>query len=504
MATRKRRPQQRPVSTGSHANNGTSLGDLIHGIFGGGHHGSGRPPYSPSQHGGHVSTGASPGGHGGDPIGAAGDLIHAVAGPGAPPSVTHRPGRPGTQQLPSAGGRPSRPRPAGGGSSRPGSGGGSGRPAADGGGGSRPGGGSGGGAASGGAKPGAAKPGAKPKPKPAAATKPVADTYVQDEINRQIAQDLGLTNYVDSQTASIAALMGQQANEAAQVAGQFAPVTAYANPTLDANAQQRIAQDAGLTNQVGADAAGSLAGLIAKQGSAGTDLMGNMRGASQLQHRDYARFVQGLKPSLDEARREEKRQAALQQTQMDIAKQQFLHGVQQDAMDNAFRYDNLNATMDMAAANNASQGQPKPGDSSKYGFGLDKKYDAAIDSLFGTIADQKVPVVGPDGKPTGAMQANPNRRWRDVIAKLTGVGVPGGVAVILASKWLPERLKIHGRNSPSVIYKALKSGELGFKVSDAVAKQVLANIGPNAWAQRNPSRAQSTANTAVDTVGSFF
>lgn len=134
-----------------------------------------------------------------------------------------------------------------------------------------------------------------------------------------------------------------------------------------------------------------------------------------------------------------------------------------------------------AAAADAKPAAPK----SKYGFGISGQYDKDLDSLYSTIANKVVPQIGSDQKPTGQNVANPARKWRDVVSKLTGLGIPGGQAVLLASKWLPERLSIHGKSSPAVIYKLLKSGELGFKLSDAVARQVLSNIGPNAWAQRN-------------------
>lgn len=326
-----------------------------------------------------------------------------------------------------------------------------------------------------------------------------------DEINRQIAQDLALTNYVDTQTASIADAMQSQAAAAAALAGQYQPVTQQQNATLDANAQQAIAQDAALTNAVGADQSGALAALIAKSGGVGAELMGNLRGAAQTQHRDYARHVQSLRPQLEEQRRREKLAEELQRTQMEIGRQQFLHGVKQDALNNQFRYDNLAATMDMAAANNAAPSAPNPADQSKYGYGLHARYDKDLDSLYGSLQpipkidpETGKPLVGSDGRPV--MVSNPNRRWRDTINKLTGLGINGGQAVLLASKWLPDRLKIHGRNSPAVIYNLLKSGELGFKLSDNVAKQVLANIGPNAWNQRRGFGAQANQNlqTVID------
>lgn len=324
--------------------------------------------------------------------------------------------------------------------------------------------------------------------KGSAVAKPSGDPFVQNEIDRQIGQDKQLTQFVDTQTGDIAKLMSEQSNAAAQVAGQYAPTTTYANPMLDANAQQRVAQDVGLTNAVNQDQSKALAALIAQGGSAASNLAGNMRAAGQVQHRDYSRQLQGLKPALEERRREELRQARLQNAQLKLAQDQFGLQVASTASDNAYRDRALAAQTSATESAAASNPKVDPKDVSKYGFGIHAKYDADIDGLFGKVANKLVPELGADGKPTGADVPNPNRRWRDVVAKLTGLGVNGGQAVILASKWLPDRLKLHGVRSPSVIYKILKSGELGFKVNDAVAKQVLSNLGPNAWAQRYPPR----------------
>lgn len=129
----------------------------------------------------------------------------------------------------------------------------------------------------------------------------------------------------------------------------------------------------------------------------------------------------------------------------------------------------------------------------QYGFGIDKKYDQTLTELFKSVAS---PNIQDPADPTKT-KPNPARRWRGLIQTMQGMGLTGGQAVLLASKWVPERLKIHGAKSPQVIYKLLKSGEMGFKVSDAVAKQVFQSAGLD-WSQRVPKATKPKGPTIGD------
>lgn len=138
----------------------------------------------------------------------------------------------------------------------------------------------------------------------------------------------------------------------------------------------------------------------------------------------------------------------------------------------------------VGAASDASKGAAA--NAGRYGFGIDKKYDDAIAALYGTVAPGKIA----DPAHPGKYIENPNHRWRETIKQLANAGLSGGQAVLLASKWMPDRLTIHGGDSPSTIYKALKDGSLGFKLSDAVAKQVFQQAGLD-WNKRTSSKKPS-------------
>jgi hypothetical protein len=216
--------------------------------------------------------------------------------------------------------------------------------------------------AGGGAKPGAA---AKPKAK----KKPVS--FVQAEINRQINQDRAVTRFTDQEAAKIADVMAGQSNAAAQIAGQFQPATAFDNPTLDATNQARVSGDAALTNQVVQDQSGALAALIAKGGGAGSELFANLRAAGGRQHQEYARHLQGLRPSLEARRAAELQDMRLKDAQMQLAKEQFGLQVAGAAADDAFRQQAFDAEQSAAAAK--AEGGP-----TIYGLPADDKRVGAI------------------------------------------------------------------------------------------------------------------------------
>lgn len=117
-------------------------------------------------------------------------------------------------------------------------------------------------------------------------------------------------------------------------------------------------------------------------------------------------------------------------------------------------------------------------DAGRYGYGINKKFDDRLAAIQDDVSPPKV-----RDPATGEVVENPNHRWRATIDRLRNEGLTPGQSLLLATKWLKGRLSIHGDKSPSVIYKLLKSGELGNKFSDAVAKQVFQLAGFD-WSQR--------------------
>jgi hypothetical protein len=293
---------------------------------------------------------------------------------------------------------------------------------------------------------------------------------VENEIRRQIEQDKGLTTFLDQHTASIANDMSRQSMDAARVASQYQPATAFTNPTLDAHAQGRVAEDAALTNQVGQDQAGALAALIAQSGSAGATLMGNMRGASQVQHRDHARRLEGLRPELERQYRLE--QEALAQQKREEQRAQEAHRqalVTQRLMDSLAqkRYGLDAAAQEFgqsqavagAAADAAKQNPPKnPG---VYGFGAER--DEAIGGIL--VAWQAGQIPNKDGL---VAVKNP---WRDLFQSLRTIGnLTADQSALLATKSSQTSIR-NAKGGPRGVITMLRNRGVSEKVQKWILRK---------------------------------
>lgn len=315
--------------------------------------------------------------------------------------------------------------------------------------------------------------------------------FVGNEIARQIAQDAALTNYTDTATGEIANQMGAQSNAAAAIASQYAPVTTFTNPTLDANAQQRVAQDVGLTNTVLKDQAGSLAGLIAKSGSAGTDLMGNMRGAARRQHQEYAQRIEGQRAGLEEQRRNELRAAAQQKLAMEtqrmqntLAQKEFGMRVDQQAADNAYR--------DANPTGGGSEGESAEAPAKGiYGFGADRD-----DALGAVITEWTVGLKPGRDKEGNVIPIKYKQPWRDLHQLLKSIGgLNQDQAALLATKIRPEGV----RNAPGGaigVLKMLKARKVTPKVQAFIIKTY---FGKETWANLSSGGARRPAGAGSGT-----
>lgn len=270
---------------------------------------------------------------------------------------------------------------------------------------------------------------------------------------------------------------------------------------------QGAAQHAGV--QVAADAAGNTRsvydagqaanGALAQQRGAMTMAQGERAGqllqarlADQRSIANEIARIRGQAPML-------KRQFGREDEELRIAKEDLAlrrqgvndaRAANQAQTDLGYYQTDASAAAALAGAG-ADAAKDAKANAGRFGYNIDKKYDDAIAAVMASVGPTRI--LGPNGE-----QPNPNHAWRSTISRLQSEGLTGGQAVLLASKWLPDRLKIHGGKSASVIYKILKSGELGFKVSDAVAKQVLAAAGLN-WADRlkAPKAKKPTVNIPV-------
>jgi hypothetical protein len=265
--------------------------------------------------------------------------------------------------------------------------------------------------------------------------------------------------------------------------------------------------------QSGADNAGN-AVSIGLAGRASEGQLSSMRGAENMAHGERAMALLSKRQEDQRAIENEiariraqapmlRRQFGREDEELRIAKQDLALRRQQVAdaraanaaqIDLGYYQTNAGAAAD-AAGNAADAAKEAAANRGKYGYNIDKKYDTMLDELFKSVASPTVP------DPADPTKTVPNaaRRWRALITAMQGFGLTGGQAVLLASKWVPERLKIHGARSPQVIYKILKSGELGFKLSDAVAKQVFQLAGLN-WAHRNKKPSSGGANRPVSGI----
>lgn len=341
--------------------------------------------------------------------------------------------------------------------------------------------------------PGAATPGpATPPPK----------GFVETEIARQIGQDQSLTNYLDQQTASIADTMAQQSTTAANVASQYTPATAYNNPTLDANAQARVTADAALTNQVGQDQNASLAALIAQSGSAGTDLFANMRGASQVQHRDYARRLEGLRPELQ--RQYDLEQLAIKQQAAEEkrAQQQHALALKTQALQNQLAVKEFGLrteaqgfaqTQASQAAAAADAGAATPAEKGRYGFGA--HFDEPITAA---IADWRLGITSYTDEKGNTIAQKYKQPWRDLHKLLRSfAGLNNDQAALLATKVRPESIT-GAKNGAKGVAQMLKNLKVSTKVQGFIIKKY---FGDSAWkllsannGSGTPGRPASTGN----------
>jgi hypothetical protein len=138
------------------------------------------------------------------------------------------------------------------------------------------------------------------------------------------------------------------------------------------------------------------------------------------------------------------------------------------------------AGLDAQAEANKPAANANAGKYARFG-NVDKKYDAMLDELFKSVASPKVQEQQEDG--SIKQVDNPARRFKSLLTTLKGMGLSPGQSALIAASWVPERLKIHGDKSPQVIYKMMRSGELGNKYSDAVIKQVFQTAGLD-WNKR--------------------
>jgi hypothetical protein len=348
---------------------------------------------------------------------------------------------------------------------------------------------------------------AKPKPgtgggRGGAAPAPVdpVSQFVGDEIQRQIGQDLALTNYTDQQTADISKLMSEQAANAARIAGEYNPVSVFQNATLDANAQNRIAGDLGLTNAVGNDQARSLASLIAKSGSAGTDLLGAMRASGQIQHRDYSRQLEGLRPGLEQQRRDQllaQKQAAeahamtiaTQRMQNRLAQEQF--GLQKSQAADASAL-NWAGVANAGAGGSGSDTKPaEPANKGIYGFG--KERDDVLGGIIAAWMGGQQPTVDKQGDTIPAVVKQPWRELHQSLIRLGGLNADQ--AALLATKSSPDSIRNANKGAKGVI-AMLRARGVSDRVQAFIIKQY---FGAETWANLSTNGAQRPANATSGT-----
>lgn len=271
---------------------------------------------------------------------------------------------------------------------------------------------------------------------------------------------------------------------------------------------QGAAQHSGV--QVAADAAGNTRsvydagqaanGNLASQRSAMTLAQGERAGqllqqrlADQRSIANEIARIRGQAPMLKRQFGREDEELRIAKEDLGLRRQQVSDARAANQAQTELGYYQTDASLaGQAAGAQADAAKDAKANAGRFGYNIDKKYDDAIAAVMASVGPTAI--LGPDGQQI----PNPNHAWRSTIKRLQSEGLTGGQAVLLASKWLPDRLKIHGDKSPSVIYKILKSGELGFKLSDAVAKQVFQLSGLN-WAHRlkAPKKPKATVSVPV-------
>lgn len=334
--------------------------------------------------------------------------------------------------------------------------------------------------------------------------KDVADTNaVQETLQQRLAGIQSGLQSANADALGLAAQRGTASADQMQRNMDFLRQT-LGNYTSDQGAIAGGVQPASVAS--GSDAAGNAVGVGLAAGASGNQLAAQ-RGASVLAggersaqllnarkqdqlaiQREIAR-IRSQAPLLKRQFGRENAEMSLARQELGLSKQQLSEQKRQFDASQDYQYDALDAGTKADKIKNETK-------KSDYGYGIPASLDEKISTIFSQVAEPKVPVLDPaTGQPTGATGDNDKRRWRTVISQLRGLGVKGGPAVLLATKWMPERLNIHGSKSPQVIYKILKSGELGFKASDAVAKQVFKQAGLD-WSKRT---AKGGGSSAVDT-----
>lgn len=319
---------------------------------------------------------------------------------------------------------------------------------------------------------------------------------VQDEVQQQLLGIHRTLATANNDALGLAAARGTDTS--AMQRNQNFLRDVLGNYVGDGGAGMQTAIEMG-QSRMGADAAGNAA-QIGLAGRASEGHLSTLRAAENMAHGERAAALLAKRQADQHAIENEiariraqapllRRQFGREDEEMRIAKQDLALRRQQAAdqrasnqaqVDLGYYQTDAQAAASLAGSK-ADAAKEAAANASRYATivpGLNKKYDDAIEAVRQAV--MPTAIAGADGTTT----ENPNHRWRAAIDQLKAGGLTTGQAVLLASAWLPDRLKVHGADSPRVIYRILKSGELGGKLSDAVAKKVFQLAGLD-WSQRN-------------------
>lgn len=320
--------------------------------------------------------------------------------------------------------------------------------------------------------------------------KDAADTSaVQETLQQRLAGIQSGLQSANADALGLAAQRGTASADQMQRNMDFLKQT-LGNYTSDAGAIVNGVQPAVVAS--GADAAGNAAG-VGFAGSASANQLAAQRGASVLAggersaqllnarkqdqlaiQREIAR-IRSQAPLLKRQFGRENAELSMVRQELGLKKQTFAEQQRQFDLSQTEASRQFDESL---GADRASQAEKDAAAKNKnlvkkWGVSVPKHLVSDLDGLYSASLAPKTP--------EGA--ENPAHRWRTVYAEMTKLGIGKAQAALLASTWLPDRLKIHGKKSPQVIYKMFKDGSLGFKASDGYLKALFSKVGLD-WSKR--------------------
>lgn len=353
-----------------------------------------------------------------------------------------------------------------------------------------------------GVKPKPGKPGVKPKPGKPGVVKPAPVDAIQSEINRQVAQDQGLTNYQNTYTAG---LYDKTKADATALAAQYG-IPATAAPTDPTNRWAQLYGNIGAATQAGNqnNALGS-----------GQDMLANFtsqQANNTNRHQQYAQRLQGMIPGMRLQQQAAEASAAESQMRLqigtDLHNKQFGLDVAKYNANNA-----NNATKNRLDLAKIQAGQDSSNRTASTAAQKEMRSRAdAYRAKFWTYTKSPDQTDNLGNKTAGARVWNaPPQQFRSAMSELQSIGYTPAQAAKIAASWSAssDNNKIDASGGGPItfrpghelgVYKSMLGMGVSKKNALAITRQYYGN---RSWRpiRHRPATPASVFNGAAAAIG---